>query len=201
MRNFKYIIGIDEVGRGPLAGPVAVGAVAVPRGFDEKLFAGIKDSKKLSPELRQMWFKKIKTLAADRKLSYTVSFVSSQKIDSWGLTKAISTALERSVSKLAVNPTDCLVLLDGGLKAPAIFKHQKTIIKGDEKEPVISMASIMAKVLRDRKMVEFSKQYPQYGFEVHKGYGTKKHIAAIKEKGMCPIHRRLFLRKFSFDLL
>ncbi len=194
MKKFKYIIGIDEVGRGPLAGPVAVGAVCIPNVFDRKFFAGIKDSKKLTKESREMWFTKIKKMAKEVKLSYAVSFVSSEKIDAWGLTRAINTALQRSIRKLDVDPLECLVLLDGGLKAPAVFKNQQTIIKGDEKEPVISAASIMAKVLRDRKMIAFARKYPGYGFEIHKGYGTQKHLANIKKSGMCPIHRRSFLK-------
>ena len=194
-----YIIGIDEVGRGPLAGPVAVGAVifwgkAVPK----KLRPG-KDSKKLSVRLREEWFTKIQMAEGCGELAYAVSFVSSKIIDSRGLRfairKALATSLQKVFKKRNVKAGECYVLLDGGLSAPAQFPHQKTIIKGDEKEPIISLASIAAKVLRDRKMCVLAKKYPNYDFEVHKGYGTAGHYKKIKQHGLSPIHRRSFLKK------
>ena len=198
---YKYLIGVDEVGRGPIAGPVAVGAFLIPVIYMSrvsKIFKGVKESKQLSEMQREVWFTKVKLAKNIGLVDYMVTFKSEKIIDGRGLSHAINSALRTSVydlryNGLKVDPKQVRVLLDGGLKAPIEYVDQKTIIKGDEKEMVIALASICAKVLRDRKMVRFASKYADYGFENHKGYGTKAHYSAIKRHGMCKIHRRSFL--------
>lgn len=189
-----YTIGIDEVGRGPLAGPVAVGAFVI-KGKLPVQFKKVRDSKQLTALGRAIWFEKIKLMQRDKnsRINFAVSFVNARLIDKNGISWAIKTALKRSLKKLNIDPAKSLVLLDGGLKAPQEFKNQKTIIKGDEKESVIALASIVAKVLRDRKMEKLSRMYPEYDFHVHKGYGTKAHVAKIRKYGASSIHRKSFL--------
>ncbi len=192
----KYTIGIDEVGRGPIAGPVAVGAFVI---LDDEVvseFKGVKESKQLSFKKREFWFEKIVEFKNLNKVNFSVNFQSEKVIDSMGISHAIKTCLENSLNDLQLDPKEAEVLLDGGLKAPDKFKNQKTIIKGDEKEVVIALASICAKVLRDRTMIEFSKKYDKYSFEKHMGYGTKAHYEAIGKYGLTPIHRASFLSKF-----
>ncbi|MEY2664805.1 MAG: ribonuclease ribonuclease [Candidatus Parcubacteria bacterium] len=200
----KYLVGIDEVGRGPLAGPVAVGAciflVDPKSAIFKKHFAGVRESKQLSEIRREEWFAKILAARDIGLIEYAVTFVSERTIDTRGLSYAIRHALERSlrtVVKGIVDMNDVEVRLDGGLRAPVDFIHQKTIIKGDVKEPCIALASICAKVLRDRRMRTYAKKYPQYGFEVHKGYGTRAHYASIKKFGLTPLHRRSFLKSLK----
>jgi ribonuclease HII len=188
----KFIIGIDEVGRGPLAGPVAVGAVVATVEI-LKRYRRIKESKQLSPEWREVWHVRISE-DVDPALRYAVSYVSAKKIDERGISWAIRHALAESLRKLNIDPNDCIVLLDGGLHAPPEYTHQKTIIRGDAKETVIAMASVMAKVERDRRMVALHKKLPAYGFAAHKGYGTRAHIRAIKKYAPSPEHRLTFLR-------
>jgi ribonuclease HII len=187
-----FIIGVDEVGRGCIAGDVAVGAVLIPANFDKKFFRGIRDSKKLSESQREEWFRKMNN---NKKIQYTVCYEKAAQIDKNGLTKSIEKAIKKALKQLAAQPRKCLVLLDGTLKAPDEYARQKTIIKGDEKIPAISLASIVAKVFRDRQMTRYAKRYPKYGFEKHKGYGTKAHLRAIQKHGVCEIHRRSFLKK------
>ena len=195
MRRMNYIIGVDEVGRGPIAGPVTVCAAMVPRGF---VFAGVcgdrpNDSKKLSAKKREEWFLYAKE---HPKISYTTSSVSPSVVDKIGISRATALAVERSIKKLSStwgSDPQVEVLLDGLLYAPAEYK-QKTIIKGDEKEPIISLASIIAKVTRDKYMTKLAKKYLEYGFERHKGYGTKKHYEYIKKYGISDVHRRSFLK-------
>jgi len=194
--SVKYLIGIDEVGRGPLAGPVAVGAFMVPVDFDLSYFDGVRDSKKMPPHKREQYVKLAEEKKRDGVVKYAVSFVSSEQIDKKGISFAIKKALATSLKKLAVSADECLVLLDGGLKAPAQFKYQKTIIKGDDKERVISLASVVAKVTRDHRLMRLSKKYPGYEFHINKGYGTKQHRDHLEEHGPCPIHRMTFLRNF-----
>ncbi len=194
----KIVIGIDEVGRGPLAGPVCVCAFELRITDDElKIEKGqlkLKDSKKLSQKQREAWMTIIETWQKEGKCDFAVSYTEAEEIDRIGLSQAIKNTLSSSLLKLADPEVDPLILLDGGLYAPEIFKNQKTIIKGDEKEPAISFASIVAKVHRDQLMAEYAKQYPEYGFESHVGYGTKAHYAAIKKHGLTPLHRRSFLK-------
>ena len=199
MVTAEFFVGIDEAGRGPIAGPVAVGAFCVEKNARKKLskfFPGgkIRDSKKLSPVAREKIFQELVRQKRNGAISFAVSFGSATEIDRKGITFAIRKALARSVNILGVKPNKCSVLLDGSLKAPEKFINQRTIIKGDEKEAVIALASIVAKVSRDRIMINFAKKYPDYGFEIHKGYGTKKHYQALKVLGFSRIHRRSFLK-------
>ena len=162
-----------------------------------KRFKGVKDSKQLSEKQRESWFKVIKIEREKGSIQFAVSFSSSETIDSKGLTWAIKAALKRCLNRLEKKDfasCKCLVLLDGSLYAPAHYANQQTIIDGDAKEPVIALASICAKVLRDRKMKRLAKEFPHYGFEVHKGYGTKAHYKAIRKHGPSPVHRRSFLK-------
>jgi len=195
--SIGYIIGIDEVGRGPLAGPVTLCACAVPSDFDFSIFSGIKDSKKLSEKKRVEWHAKISDLKAQKTLDFAHASVSANEIDRMGIARAIADAIRLCLTELSLDPASVEVRLDGALKAPKEYVHQKTIVKGDEKEPIISAASIVAKVVRDGYMTEVSATYPAYGFATHKGYGTAAHIRAIKESGISPIHRRSFLKNIT----
>jgi ribonuclease HII len=184
----KYIIGIDEAGRGPIAGPVSVGLIMVLK-KNKNILKGIKDSKKLSEKKREEWFEKLKK---EKKVFHTCAMIGPKIIDEKGLSYAINLAIKKVCKR--TNKKDCEILLDGSLHAPKKYV-QKTIIKGDEKINVIAAASIIAKVTRDRKMKMFSKKYPQYDFEIHKGYGTKKHYRKIRKYGCCELHRKSFLTK------
>ena len=188
----RYLIGIDEAGRGPLAGPVAVAAVAATANFKSqksnlKSLKNIKDSKKLSAKKREIWYKIIKN-----NFECHCVFVSHKIIDKIRIHKAVHLGIRKVLEKFSKKAN--LVLLDGSLKAPENYK-QKTIIKGDEKIPLISAASIIAKVSRDKKMLHFHKKFPQYCFDKHKGYGTKLHYKKLKKHGPCPIHRHSFLKR------
>lgn len=186
----KYVAGIDEVGRGPLAGPLTLGLVACKKKF-LRIFKGIRDSKKLSTRKREEWFRKVKSekLKA-RSLTFSIN---NKIIDKIGLTKATEICVLRLLKKAKIG-LKTKIFLDGGLKAPKKYINQKTIIKGDEKIPIIAVASIIAKVTRDRLMVRMAKKFPNYGFEFHKGYGTNLHFRKIKKFGVCPIHRRDFIK-------
>lgn len=218
MKKTKYIIGIDEVGRGPLAGPVAVGAVCIYAEHQsrvKKLFPIIKDSKKLTEKMRNEWNARVREAESLGYLSCAVSFVAPSVIDKRGLSYAIRTALEKSLnaierenSRPGLRPgrefdnsesadSETKVLLDGGLHAPAHYLNQKTIIKGDEKELTIALASIVAKVARDARMVLLAKKFPVYGFEKHKGYGTRAHYEAVKKNGITKHHRKSFLKNIE----
>ncbi len=191
-----YIIGVDEVGRGPLAGPVTVAAAMMPRGFS---FGNTRpnDSKKISEKKREEWFLYAKEHS---DIFYATSSVSPRMIDKIGISKATILAVKQSLEKLSstwYSDYQVEVLLDGLLHAPEQYRQQ-TIIKGDEKEPIISLASIIAKVTRDKTMVEISKKYPEYGFDSHKGYGTKKHYENIKKYGILDIHRKSFLKSLHY---
>jgi ribonuclease HII len=188
-----HIVGIDEAGRGPLAGPVAVGAVRMKKG-GEKALLGIKDSKKLSEGARLSWFKIAEEAKRSGEIDFAVSLVSERMIDKKGISFAINLGIKRCLDKLRAKESD-IVFLDGSLHAPEEFVHQETIIKGDEKVAVISLASICAKVTRDRYMQRMSKKYPEYGFEIHKGYGTKRHMDAINKYGKKDIHRLSFITR------
>ena len=202
----RFLIGIDEVGRGPIAGPVAVGAFCISAANLPKvrrIFKGVKESKQLSEQKRERWFEIIEQTKKLKLVDFAVTFQSEKVIDKKGLSFAIKNALKISLNSVvkksiknasSIKPDQVKVLLDGGLKAPAEFINQKTIIKGDEKEMVIALASICAKVLRDRKMNLLTKKYPKYGFEKHKGYGTRAHYGAIKKYGQLPLHRKSFLK-------
>ena len=193
MKKFNYTIGIDEVGRGPIAGPVTVAVVLVRNGRSSELFDGIRDSKKLSEKKREKWFGVLHNAKQTGYIDYRVASVTAKNIDLFGINSSIQSSLNRCLSQLNVEGPECLVLLDGGLNAPRKFSHQRSIIKGDEKENIISAASVIAKVIRDRKMVQYGRQFPEYGFEKHKGYGTKHHFGAVKKYGMTVLHRRSFI--------
>jgi ribonuclease HII len=188
----RYVIGIDEAGRGPLAGPVAVGAVMVPEDFDWSLIEGVKDSKQLRPQIREELFEKLQSLERRGKLRYAVRFSSSQSIDRIGIVRSIRRALVCALEALEPDPAVCTVLLDGSLYAPRQFVDQRTIIRGDQSEPVIGLASIAAKVLRDRRMEKLALEYPSWGFDIHKGYGTLEHRRAISAHGLSDLHRASF---------
>jgi ribonuclease HII len=198
-KKLKYVIGVDEVGRGPLAGPVAVCAFAMPANYDKKCFLGVKDSKKLSEKARDKWAKTAKSMEKQGRCVFFVCYSSHKTIDNLGISKAVKLALNRAVrkvvKKLGCRPEECSVLLDGSLKAPAKFRFQQTIIRGDSKVQIISIASVVAKVKRDKKMSKLAKKFPEYDFEIHKGYGTAKHYEKIRRYGLSPIHRKTFLKK------
>jgi len=184
-----YVAGIDEVGRGPLAGPVSVGVVWVLKNVDLKgKFPLLNDSKKLSEKRREEIYEKA---LKDTDISYVVMSTSAEDVDEKGIEWSIKDAITRCCEKI---PKDTFVYLDGRLHAPETFK-QETVIGGDAKIPAISLASIMAKVERDRYMKKLSLEYPQYGLHKHKGYGTKMHMEAIAEHGLSSIHRASFCRR------
>ena len=266
----KYIVGIDEVGRGPLAGPVTVGVVVCEAelykklkrnrssyrsysktslGLNERITAHSslacfnknlppagKDSKRLSPQLRQNYVEVLENLKISLKpcveeglrsatgarlsqspaglmacpprhtarkkfLDFHISYISNKTIDIKGLSFSIKSAIGKGIEKLKLDPKNCEVRLDGGLRAPTEFKNQKTIIRGDEKEKIIAWASILAKVSRDALMTRAGKKYPQYGFEIHKGYGTARHRLAISTHGLSPLHRKSFCKNIHLRVL
>lgn len=187
------MLGVDEAGRGPLAGPVSVGVVAVADGFDvAKEFPGVADSKKLSEKNREKLFQMLAARVVLGDVRFAVEFGSAETIDREGIAAAVRRAVSRGVNALAPDAALVRVQLDGSLKAPPEYS-QETIINGDDLIPLISLASIAAKVLRDRLMMELAQRYPHYGFEKHKGYGTKLHYEMLATYGPCAIHRRSFL--------
>jgi ribonuclease HII len=194
-----------------LAGPVAVGVVALHSTFDRKqlrLLKG-KDSKKLTEAARNQWFTRMLAWQKQGQLIFSVTLVSHAVIDTRGISHAIKMGMKKSLRKVkenfitfatthnktSISEADIHVCLDGGLKAPPEYIHQKTIIRGDEKILEIGLASIAAKVTRDQYMKKISKKIPHYNFDIHKGYGTKMHTAAIKKHGPSIIHRISFLKK------
>ena len=196
-RQRKYLVGIDEAGRGPLAGPVAVGVVVISSRRSTRCFKHVRDAKMSSALQRERWLHEMKKARENDLLNFTASLVGPQIIDREGIVRAMQYAIRRSLYRLEVNPLSTQILLDGALRAPTRYLNQKTIIKGDEKETIIAMASVVAKTYRDKKMMRFAKKFPGYGFEKHKGYGTKAHYKAIKKCGLCEIHRRSFLKNLS----
>ena len=188
-------MGIDEAGRGPLAGPVAVGVIKVSVGFNiKKHFPGVADSKQLSEKKREEIYTLLLAHKKAGDVSFCVRFASNTYIDEHGITRAVRNSIYKGVRALAPSPKGVRIMLDGLLHAPEEYK-QKTIVRGDVTEPIISLASIAAKVERDRLMKKLAKKYPNYGLEVHKGYGTLKHRKAIKRFGLSDIHRQSFCKK------
>ena len=185
------MLGIDEAGRGPLAGPVAVGVVVVPAAFNFALIKGVRDSKQMTELGREIWYERIRVLEQEAGLRYIVVFSSALMIDRFGVTRAVRRAVHKGVRVLVPEPRGVRILLDGLLHAPPEYE-QETIIRGDESEPIIALASIAAKVRRDRLMRAYALRYPEYGFETHKGYGTKMHREALAVHGLCDIHRQSF---------
>lgn len=186
-KGIKYIAGIDEAGRGPLAGPVVVASVIMP---EDSMIEGVNDSKKVSEKKRE----KLYDLIIEEAISYSVAIIGQDEIDEINILNATKKGLTTCVKALDVKPD--LIIVDALNKIDTLGIPYESIIKGDAKCYSISAASILAKVTRDRIMREWDKVYPQYGFATHKGYGTAKHIAAIKEYGLCPIHRRSFTKNF-----
>ncbi len=201
-RMARWVIGVDEAGRGPLAGPVAVGLVALPEGFSvAKAFPGVADSKKLSADAREALYTRIEQYAALGTLRFCARFSSARYIDTHGITRAVDRALVSGLRRLALPHQDAHIMLDGLLKAPSYYT-QETIIRGDDLVPLISLASIVAKVRRDRLMRRLANEHPSWGFDQHKGYGTPAHYQAMEEWGLSAIHRRSFCKSFvesSFD--
>lgn len=185
--GFSLICGVDEAGRGPLAGPVCAAAVILPPDLE---IEGLNDSKKLSEKRREALYPVI----CEQALAYGIAFASEQEIDEINILQATFLAMRRAVEQLGQKPD--LALVDGNREPDFGDIPVRTIIKGDSRSANIAAASILAKVTRDRFMLEQDAVYPQYGFAVHKGYGTQKHYAALREFGPCPIHRRSFLKKF-----
>lgn len=183
----EFICGVDEVGRGPLAGPVVAGAVILPK---DAVIPFLNDSKKLSAKKREELFPEIKKKA----ISAQIGVVPPERIDEINILNATYEAMREAVGKLKVKPD---ILLNDAVTIPGVGIKQVGIIKGDAKSVSIAAASVYAKVLRDRMMDEYAKQYPQYGFEGNKGYGSAQHIEAIKKYGPCPIHRRTFIKNFT----
>lgn len=180
----SLICGVDEAGRGPLAGPVAAGAVILPK---DCTILYLNDSKKLSEKRREELFWEIR----EKAVSYSVGIVGPERIDEINILQATYEAMRQAVSGLGVVPD---LLLNDAVTIPELAIPQVPIIKGDAKSVSIAAASILAKVTRDHLMEEYDRQFPQYGFAKHKGYGTAAHVAAIREFGPCPIHRRSFLK-------
>ena len=187
--GFETVCGVDEAGRGPLAGPVCAAAVILPKGL---VIDGLNDSKKLTDKKRRELYDVITQSA----VSYGIAMASAQEIDEINILQATFLAMQRALDKLAVKPD--LALTDGN-RAKDFGLPVRTIVKGDSLSASIAAASILAKVTRDRLMEQLDAQYPQYGFAVHKGYGTRRHYAALREYGPCEIHRRTFLKKFHGD--
>lgn len=183
--GFNIVCGVDEAGRGPLAGPVFAAAVILPKGY---VIEGVNDSKKLSEKKREMLFDKIK----DEALAYSIASASQEEIDEINILQATFLAMRRAVNGLKIKPD--IALIDGN-KTPGLDICEKAVVKGDAKSANIAAASILAKVSRDRYMIEMAKTYPEYQFEKHKGYGTKLHYEMIEKYGISPIHRRTFLKK------
>jgi ribonuclease HII len=209
-QKYSYLIGIDEAGRGPLAGPLVVAGVRVAAGFDGRMLWGIKDSKKLTEKQRERWFE---ILVRHPEIQYAVVKISPAVIDKINILNAahkgaqsvyekLCTSIRRRIevqrSMMKNTSLVCHALLDGSLKLQPPASYE-VIIKGDEKIPLISAASIIAKVTRDRLMRDLHKKYPHYGFDVHKGYGTKKHARAIKKYGLSSIHRKSFRLKNTYE--
>lgn len=203
MISLRHIIGIDEVGRGPLAGPVAVCAVVVPIDFDWEQLPKVGDSKKMTSKKREAVFARAEILRKNGQLDYCVASNSAATIDKKGIVTAINMALIQALATImkrgAFDPLQVQVKLDGGLRAPVSFVHQETIIKGDAKERVIGLASIIAKVTRDRHMERLGSDpaYTPYGFLKHKGYGTKTHREAVAINGLSLEHRASFCKNIK----
>ncbi len=184
-KGYKHICGVDEAGRGPLAGPVCAAAVILP---ENTIIEGVNDSKKLSEKKREALFEVIKANA----VSYSIAYSSVEEIESMNILNATMLAMKRAVEGLDVKAD--YAMIDGN-RLPDLAIDSEFIIKGDAKSVSIACASILAKVSRDRLLYKYAEEYPEYGFDKHKGYGTKAHTQAIKEYGPCPYHRMSFLKK------
>ncbi len=184
-KGYDIICGVDEAGRGPLAGPVYAAAVILPKGH---IIEGVNDSKKISEKKREYLYDKI----IDECICYSIASANEKEIDEINILQATFLAMKRAVDGLKIQPQ--IALIDGNQKPPLDI-DALTVVKGDAKSASIAAASILAKVSRDRYMIEMAKKYPEYQFEKHKGYGTKLHYEMINEHGICDIHRKTFLKK------
>ena len=185
--GIKYVCGIDEAGRGPLAGPVVVASVILP---ENSMIEGINDSKKVSESKRE----KLYDIILQEAISYGIGIIYQDEIDEINILQATKKGLHEAVMKMEIKPN--VILVDALTGIDTLGIPYKSIIKGDAKSYSIGAASIIAKVTRDRIMREWDKIYPEYGFAGHKGYGTAKHIEAIKKYGLTPIHRKTFCKNF-----
>lgn len=185
--NVEYICGIDEAGRGPLAGPVVVAAVIMPK---DSMIEGVNDSKKVSEKKREKLYEEITQTA----IAWGVGIIDQKEIDDINILNATKKGLTTALTELEVRPN--LILVDALTNIDTLGIPYRSVVKGDAKIYSIAAASIIAKVTRDRIMRQWDELYPQYGFEKHKGYGTAMHIAAIKENGICPLHRKSFVKNF-----
>ncbi|MBR6527827.1 MAG: ribonuclease HII [Lachnospiraceae bacterium] len=179
-----YVCGIDEAGRGPLAGPVVAAAVILPKGM---LIPYVNDSKKLTERRRELLYPEI----MEKALAVGVGIVSPERIDEINILQATYEAMRQALSQLPVHPD---VLLNDAVRIPGVDIPQVPIVKGDAKSISIACASVIAKVTRDRMMVEYDQLYPEYGFAGHKGYGSAAHMEALRQIGPCPIHRKTFIK-------
>ena len=186
-KGIKYIAGIDEAGRGPLAGPVVVACVIMP---EDSMIEGVNDSKKISEKKRE----KLYDLILEEAVSYGIGIINQEEIDEINILRATKKALTMALAQMEIKPN--VILVDALTGIDTLGIPYKSIIKGDANSYSIAAASIIAKVTRDRIMREWDKVYPEYGFAGHKGYGTAKHIEAIKQYGLCPLHRRSFTTHF-----
>ena len=184
--GLRLICGVDEAGRGPLAGPVCAAAVILPEHLQ---IPGLTDSKKLTDKKRRELF----PIIQEQALAYGIGLASEQEIDEINILQATFLAMRRALDQLSVRPE--IALIDGNRETD-FGLPMKTVVKGDSLSANIAAASVLAKVTRDNIMVELAQQYPEYGFEIHKGYGTKAHYEALRTYGPSPIHRRSFLKKF-----
>ena len=184
-QGYSLLCGVDEAGRGPLAGPVCAAAVILPTGLE---IPGLNDSKKLSEKQREALFEPIKAAAK----AYGIAFATVEEIENLNILNATFLAMNRAISQLSPQPE--LALIDGN-RNTGITVPSRCVVKGDSRCADIAAASVLAKVSRDRYMLEMAEKYPEYGFERHKGYGTKLHYEAIRQYGPCPIHRLSFLKK------
>lgn len=187
-------VGVDEVGRGPLAGPVTVCVFAVSASFDLRVLRGVTDSKQMTKRAREEWSRKLHELRKAGKVNFRIVSVASKVIDEKGISHAIKRAVQTALKRLDLSVKKSEIFLDGSLKAPDLYLKQKTIIGGDGKHKLISAASVVAKVHRDAYMDRLGHKYPEYDFGIHKGYGTKKHRLAIKKHGISDVHRKSFCR-------
>jgi ribonuclease HII len=185
-RGFQTLCGIDEAGRGPLAGPVCAAACILPRDLE---IPGLNDSKQLSAKKREALYAEI----TERALAWAVCMVDEKRIDEINILQATFEAMRGALGGLSVRPDFCLV---DGNRDPKLGIPTQTVVKGDARCATVAAASILAKVSRDRLMTELDAVYPEYGFAIHKGYGTKAHYAALDRYGLCPIHRRSFLKRY-----
>lgn len=184
--GLQVICGVDEAGRGPLAGPVCAAAVILPEHLQ---IPGLTDSKKLTDKKRRELF----PIIQEQAIAYGIGLASESEIDEINILQATFLAMRRALDQLSVRPE--IALIDGNRETD-FGLPVKTVVKGDSLSANIAAASILAKVTRDNLMVELAEKYPEYGFEIHKGYGTKAHYEALRTYGPCPIHRRSFLKKF-----